>query len=84
MTQVVMCAHCGATFKNRKFWALPSSGNIPRKRCPRCMTRGPFREATQADIAAFSRKIGTNFGIMAILELIGLIIWIIILISGSK
>ncbi len=84
MTQVVVCAKCGATFKNRKFWALPSSGDIPRERCPRCAARGPFRDATQADIAAFSNKMGKNFGIITIAELIGLIAWILVVISHYK
>jgi NAD-dependent SIR2 family protein deacetylase len=82
MTQVVVCEKCGATFRNRTFWALPSSGDIPRKHCPRCATKGPFREATHADIVAFSEHINKNFTIFGIIELVGIVLVAICIMFG--
>lgn len=82
MTQVVVCEKCGATFRNRTFWALPSSVDIPRKDCPRCATKGPFREATRADIVAFSEQLNKNFSILGIIELVGIVLVVIFVILG--
>jgi predicted nucleic acid-binding Zn ribbon protein len=82
MAQVVVCDKCGATFRNRVFWAFPSSGDIPRKHCPRCATKGPFREATCADIVAFSEQINKNFTIFGIIELVGIVLVVISIAFG--
>jgi NAD-dependent SIR2 family protein deacetylase len=82
MAQIVVCEKCGATFRNRTFWALPSSGDIPRKCCPRCATNGPFRDATHVDIVAFSEQLNKNFSILVITELVGMVLVVIFIILG--
>ena len=73
--KIVVCKNCGATFRNRRFWALPKNDPTPRKHCVRCWSKGPFDEATKEDINAFSSKLTHNLNIFGLLEIIsGLII----------
>ena len=65
----VVCKKCGATFRNRRFWALPKNDS-PRKRCPRCWTVGPFEEAKKEDIEAFSKNFSYKLNIFGITEII--------------
>lgn len=69
-TKVVVCNNCGATFRNRRFWALPKNDPIPRKHCVRCWAKGPFDEATKDDIEAFSNKLTHNLNLFGLLEII--------------
>jgi len=68
--KVVVCKHCGATFRNRRFWALPKNDPTPRKRCVRCWAKGPFEEATTEDIEVFSKKLTHNLNLFGLLEII--------------
>lgn len=73
--KVVVCKHCGATFRNRRFWVLPKNDPSPKKRCVRCGARGPFEQATKEDIEAFSNKLTHNLNLFGILEILaGLLI----------
>lgn len=68
--KAVVCKNCGATFRNRRFWALPKNDPTPRKHCVRCWAKGPFEEATKEEIEAFSKKLTHNLNIFGILEIL--------------
>jgi len=44
----VVCGKCGLPFRGNHLFSDRS-----RKSCPRCGERGPFRKATDTDIAAY-------------------------------
>ena len=68
--KVVVCKHCGATFRNRRFWALLKNDPTPRKHCIRCWAKGPFEEATKEDVDAFSKKLTHSLNLFGLFEII--------------
>ncbi len=80
MVDIVTCPHCGAVFRNRRFWALPKNDPAPRGRCPRCWRKGAFMVASADEVQAETKRMERNGWLLLIGEvagLVGMMIWLV-------
>jgi len=68
--KIVVCKNCGATFRNRRFWVIQKNDPVSRRRCVRCWSKGPFKDATKKDIEVFSKKLTHNLNLFGLFEII--------------
>ena len=77
----VVCGKCGFPFRGTHPFSDRS-----RTSCPRCGEKGPFRKATDADVAAYieSRKakpsdyLKAAVGLVVVVIIVGFITWVMV------
>ena len=79
MDSAVICEKCGTVFRSRSLSAFLQTKEWGRKTCPICWAAGPFRAASEAEIAAHRECQGSSSKAIVAVEVLFLVMIIVVL-----